>query len=55
MRTEEQDWQDLEKKLNPRTVDCCTGVCKHKARLLSVLKNTYVFVTKKFFTKNGDR
>ena len=34
MRNEEQDWKDLEKKLNPRTVDCRTGVCKHKQRIV---------------------
>ena len=49
MRTEEQDWQDLEKKLNPKTVDCRTGVCKYRQRLLDVFKKPYVFVTNKIF------
>ena len=49
MRTEEQEWQDLEKKLNPKTVDCRNGVCKYRQRLLDVFKKPYVFVTNKIF------
>lgn len=36
MRTEEQEWQDLEKKLNPKTVDCRTGVCKYRQRMVGI-------------------
>ena len=44
MRNEEQDWQDLEKKLKPKTVDCRTGVCKYRQRMVSMFSN--------FFKKN---
>ena len=50
MRTEEQDGKDLEDKLNPRTVDCRTGVCKHKQRIVSIWSKC-----KKFFYKNKGR
>lgn len=44
MRTEEQEWQDLEKKLNPETVDCRIGVCKYRQRMVDMFRN--------FFKKN---
>ena len=44
MRNEEQEWQDLEKKLNPKTVDCRTGVCKYRQRMVSIWS-----MFKKFF------
>ena len=41
---EERQWQDLEKKLNPKTVDCRTGVCKYRQRMVSIWS-----MFKKFF------
>ena len=41
MRTEEQEWQDLEKKLKPKTVDCRTGVCKYRQRMVGMFRNFF--------------
>lgn len=42
MRTEEQEWKELEKKLNPKTVDCRTGVCKYRQRMVSMIKKIFL-------------
>lgn len=49
MRTEEQDWQDLEKKLKPKTIYCPRRKCTLVHNILNVLKKPYVFVTNKIF------
>ena len=44
MRTEEQDWQDLEKRIGARTIDC-TG-CKKRKWIVDRWKHM-VYVIKK--------